>query len=83
MQQLTGIVAGWRRKPSEHGILLTLQVAQSEEDWKQQRFTRLNLALNDRQLRSLARDLVRAAEERNLEVFAPRPWWRFWQNRSL
>lgn len=76
MQQLTGALAGWRRTRTDHGIILSLQIAASADDVRSQRLGRVDVALNERQLRSLARDLVRAAEQRDIQVFARKPWWR-------
>ena len=75
MTHVTGALAGWRRTRARHGIVLSLQVATSADDRVQERLGRVDLALNERQLRSLARDLVRAAEERDIQVFARKPWW--------
>ena len=71
-----GALGGWKRTTSEHGIRLTLQVAPSVEEFRARQFGHVEIALNDRQLRSLTRDLVRASRERDLELFAARPWWR-------
>ncbi|MBO9603697.1 MAG: hypothetical protein J7496_14435 [Novosphingobium sp.] len=67
-----GALAGWRRTPSGHGIVLTLQVAESVAAFERKEFDRVELALNDRQLRSLARDLERAARSRGMDLRAPR-----------
>lgn len=83
MQQLSGALAGWRRSRSSNGIIITLQVAESAEDVNRHTMSRVDLALNDRQLRSLARDLVRAAEQRNLDIFADRHWWTRLFNRQV
>lgn len=75
MEQLTGALAGWKRTRTTSGIVLSFQVAASVEDLHQRRLSRVDLALNDRQLRSLARDLIRAAEQRDLDIFARPRWW--------
>lgn len=72
-------VAGWRRFDGEHGIVLRMQLVGSVDGYRRREFDRVDLVLNDRQLRSLARDLVRAAEARGLELEAKRRWWRFWR----
>lgn len=64
----SGALAGWKRDPSEHGVILTVQVARSTEDFDQHNFDVARVALNDRQLRSLARDLARAARERGIDL---------------
>ncbi|WP_076072061.1 hypothetical protein [Sphingomonas montana] len=72
-----GALVGWKRERSQHGILLTIQVADGVEHATGQHWQIVQLALNERQLRSFARDLARAAEERGLELFPrPRPRWR-------
>ncbi|WEK46183.1 MAG: hypothetical protein P0Y56_14360 [Candidatus Andeanibacterium colombiense] len=63
-----GALAGWKRTTSGHGILLTLQVAKSVAAFNAKEFDSVELALNDRQLRSLARDLERAARSRGLDL---------------
>lgn len=67
-----GALVGWKREPAEHGIRLTLQVANSVGEYQEQRYKLVELALNDRQLRSLARDLTRAAGGRGMTLFHPR-----------
>ena len=76
MEPVSGALAGWRRTRTSHGIVLSLQVAASAEDVRSNTLGRVDLALNDRQLRSLAPDLVRATEQRDMEVFARAPWWQ-------
>ena len=65
-----GALIGWRRVESEHGIVLRLQVARTADDVWTNRWETLDLALNDRQLRSLTRDLMRAATARKLDLFS-------------
>jgi len=67
-----GALAGWKRDKTDHGMILTLQVARSSDDYQQRRFDVARMALNDRQLRSLARDLARAARERGIDLDARR-----------
>jgi hypothetical protein len=71
------IVAGWRREQSANGIVLTVQLAFTRQQADERRWEKLPLVLNDRQLRSLTRDLTRAAQERGIRLFAPAPWWRW------
>lgn len=66
----SGALIGWKRNPSEHGIVLSLQTASSVENARNKQFDTLSLALNDRQLRSLVRDLQRAALERGVQLQA-------------
>ena len=67
-----GALIGWRRAESDHGIVVRLQIAASADDVRNQRWETIDLALNDRQLRSLTRDLMRAAKQRGLDLFAPK-----------
>jgi hypothetical protein len=69
VKRLIGALVGWKRAPSSNGIVLTLQVAEAASDFRDKDFAHVNLALNERQLRSLARDLTRAAEDRGIDIF--------------
>lgn len=77
------VLSGWKRTRTAHGIVLTLQLIDSPADFAAQRFEKVNVAMNDRQLRSFARDITRAAQDRGLDLFAKKPWWRFWSQRSI
>ncbi len=68
MQRVRGALAGWRRASTDHGCLLKLQVAPTVADFSAKQFDTVEIALNDRQLRSLARDLARAASGRGVEL---------------
>lgn len=70
-----GALVGWRQATSEHGAVLRLQVARSVADARERSFDKIEIALNDRQLRSFARDLVRTARQRDLKLFARRTLW--------
>ncbi len=75
-------LAGWKRDDTQHGIVLTVQLAETARDFDRGQFEEVAIVLNRRQLRSLARDLTRAASARGMETFAARgPWWRFWRRR--
>ncbi len=67
----SGALVGWRQEKSDHGMVLRLQVARSLDDYRERGLDRIDLALNDRQLRSLTRDLVRMSDSRDLSLFAP------------
>jgi hypothetical protein len=73
---LRGALAGWRRHSTEHGCMLIMQVAGSAEDFSSKQFDKVEIALNDRQLRSLTRDLMRASSERGIQLWAERRWWQ-------
>jgi hypothetical protein len=76
-----GALVGWRQSQSEHGAVLRLQVARSAADVRDRSWDKVEIALNERQLRSFARDLVRAAHERDLRLFARRPLWERMQEK--
>ena len=63
-----GLLAGWKRRETEHCVVLTLQLIESELAPGKPELGRVMLAVSDGQLCSLARDLTRAAEKRGLEV---------------
>lgn len=79
-REMLGALAGWKRCASKDGIILTLQVAGDTEHYNRGIFMRVHLAVNDRQLRSLTRDLTRAATERGVDLWAPNPWWKLWKH---
>ena len=74
-QRLVGALLGWKRNPSENGTVITLQVlaVDSPEDRKP---IDVSVALNDRQIRSFARDMQRAANARGITLWARPKWWR-------
>ena len=81
---IAGALAGWQRDMTHFGCVLTLQVAQSQSEFDEGEFQRVIVALNDRQLRSLARDLERAATTRGLKLWGkPRGLRRLFQRRRL
>jgi hypothetical protein len=67
---IAGALAGWNRTMTTYGCVLTLQVGETEEQFETHDYQRVLVALNDRQLRSLARDLQRAAEFRGIKLWA-------------
>ncbi len=79
--EMAGALAGWRRDRTSGGTVLTLQIANSAESFRSGNYTQVHLALNDRQLRSLARELYRATDEKGIALFAPRKWWRPWSRK--
>jgi len=74
--EISGALIGWARQSSRHGIIITLQVVHNASDYKDHRFHTVSVALNERQLRSLARDLARAARSRGLSLRARAPLHR-------
>jgi hypothetical protein len=67
-----GALVGWRRSDSDNGAVLRLQVARTSADFREHSYDRIEIALNDRQLRSFTRDMVRAAQDRHIRLFARR-----------
>jgi hypothetical protein len=57
-------------------MVITLQVLTPEPNSKDRQRLAVSLALNDRQIRSLARDLQRAAAERGMTLWAKPKWWQ-------
>ncbi len=78
-----GILAGWKRRPGNNGILLTLQVAKDQAAYIEKNLDLVEVALNDRQLRSLARDLERAAASRGITLRPQRTFMRQLRHRWL
>lgn len=66
---IAGALAGWQRTMTNYGCVLTIQIGESEEQFETHEYQRVLVALNDRQLRSLARDLQRAAETRGIKLW--------------
>lgn len=69
-QIISGALLDWERRGSDHGVIVTLHVAESNMRGGHHR---VSVALNDRQLRALTRDLTRAARARGLEIESPTP----------
>ncbi|PZU58848.1 MAG: hypothetical protein DI547_08715 [Sphingobium sp.] len=81
---IAGALAGWQRIMTGYGCVLTLQVGESEEQFETHEYQRVLVAMNDRQLRSLARDLQRAAEARGINLWARETGlFRFFRRRKL
>jgi hypothetical protein len=87
-----GFLIGWDRHQSASGIVLSLQIAENQQEFVDKNWSRMNLALNDRQLRSLARDLERAAKARGIKLHAPdrrvlgklsRAFWRTYDQARM
>lgn len=76
MPEAPAILVGWKRDVTEHGIVLTMQVARTADDARLRRNDKVAIVLNERQLRSFARDLVRASASRGLDVFHEARGWR-------
>lgn len=71
-----GALKGWERTPSEHGTIITLWILTPEAAQSDNEADKVSMALNDRQIRSLARDLARAASDRSITLQADTRWWR-------
>ena len=77
-----GALAGWKWQAGDHGVVVRLQLVSSPAAYDRHEFDIVQVSLNDRQLRSFARDIQRAAEARGLELWAKRPLWRRWLFRN-
>jgi hypothetical protein len=79
IRRVIGALVGWKWEPTESGVIVRLQVAESRDAYAERRFDMVDIALNERQLRSLARDLTRAAEQRGIALRPPGKLRRFWR----
>jgi hypothetical protein len=75
-KSIVGALLGWKRTPSQHGIVLTMQVLSPKASTYGREYDSISVALNDRQICSLVRDLNRAVQERGLRVGAKPKWWK-------
>lgn len=73
-----GAAVSWQRHPSKSGIVLSIRLAETPADFHAECFREVQFALNDRQLRQIAIDLVKSASERGITFYPPRRWWNFW-----
>lgn len=71
-KHLAGALAGWRWSLTGNGVVVRIQVATSKREFDDRDFVTVDLALNDRQLRSLTRDMIRATDERGLTLGSKR-----------
>ncbi len=78
----TGALVGWKRVGTATGVVVTMQLAGSSSDFRDGEWDTVRMSLNDRQLRSFARDLARAAEARGIDLFGKPPLWKFWLHRG-
>lgn len=75
-------LVGWKRSKGQSGIVLTMEVVESAEQFGRKELLLIPVALNERMLRSLARDLARAAQERGIPLYPRRSWWKLWRARQ-
>ena len=73
-KRLTGALIGWERKGSQHGCVVTLQIIENAAEYSDNQYHRVSMALNERQLRSPARDLARASQARCVDLHAREPF---------
>lgn len=66
----SGLLAGWKRRDTEHSVVLILQVIEGAINGDDPEIGKVALAISEQQLCSLARDLSRAAGERRLNVWS-------------
>lgn len=69
---MMGLLAGWKRRDTSHGLVLTLEVIDAAEATNPTDFAKVVVALGDEQLCALTRDLARAAKTRNLPIWKSR-----------
>ncbi|MCW2336618.1 hypothetical protein M2337_000851 [Sphingobium sp. B2D3A] len=69
-EYISGALIDWERRGADHGVILTLHIAESGMRGGHHR---VSTALNDRQLRALTRDLMRAARARGLSIESRTP----------
>ena len=81
-EHLIGALLGWKRTRSLHGIVLTMQIAEVGAPIPDGNLDKVSVSMNDRQLRSLARDLERAAFERGIQLRAPAKRFAFFRRRE-
>jgi len=68
--EISGALIEWERRGADHGVIMTLHIAESG---MRGNLHRVSMALNNRQLRALTRDLTRASRARGLTIEAPTP----------
>lgn len=74
--EISGALIGWERLSTRNGVIMNLQLVETSAQYKDKAYHRVAMALNDRQLRSLARDLIRAAKRRGIDLGARPPFRR-------
>lgn len=67
-----GRLLDWTHRQSDHGVVLSARIAGAGAS------ACVHMALDDRQLRALTIDLVRAAMVRGIAFEGRRKWWRVW-----
>jgi uncharacterized Ntn-hydrolase superfamily protein len=74
-RMVVGALVGWKRQGSENGTVITLKV-QTVGMTSDRQYVDVAIALNDRQIRSLTRDMQRAAAGRGITLWSQPKWWR-------
>ncbi len=74
--EISGALIGWERLSTRNGVVMNLQLVETSAQYQDKAYHRVAMALNDRQLRSLARDLIRAAKRRGIDLRARPPLHR-------
>jgi hypothetical protein len=77
-KRVAGQVIQWVARPSQDGVILHFEIARSVDEYLAGEETSIKMALNDRQLKALAVDMVKSALMQGVEFTSPKKWWRFW-----
>jgi hypothetical protein len=78
---LDGALVSWKLQSTQNGCVLTLQLVASVQDFKNRKFRIARLTMNDRQLQSFARDIIRATDRRGVKIQAPPSLWERWRRK--
>lgn len=77
-KRVAGHVIQWVARPSRNGVILHFEIARSVDEYLAGDEISIKMVLNDRQLKSLAIDIVKSALTQGVEFTSPKKWWNFW-----
>jgi hypothetical protein len=69
---IMGALAGWRRQMTPTGCVFKLEITEHADPGEEDDFRHVDIILDDKQIGSLARDLLRAADRRGIDLW-PKP----------
>lgn len=69
---IVGALAGWRRQMTPRGCIFKLEITDSAAPCDEGDFHHVEIVLDDQQIGSFARDLLRTADRRGIDLW-PRP----------
>lgn len=72
------IVLDWSHRHSAQGLILSARIADMDRSRGAESSACVHMALDDRQLRALTIDLVKASMMRGIEFKRSRKWWQVW-----